>query len=93
MIAMIPEAEALGFISEMSQSTGVKLSIGLNTYIDEPDHLSSYKILIDPSSLSDEDESRLEAYAERSDLVVTETWNDWGRFLRISKLRTKKIVY
>ena len=87
MTAMIEEAEALNLISEMGQSTGVNLSIGLNAYIDEPDHFSSYKILIDPSSLSDEDESKLEAYAERKGLTVTEEWSDWGRFLRISKLR------
>ena len=84
---MIPEAEALGFIGEMSQSTGVNLSIGLNVYIDEPDHLSSCKILIDPSSLSDGDESRIEMYAERKGLSVTEAWNDWGRFLMMLKLR------
>ena len=85
---MIGEAEALGFIGEMSRAMGVNLAIGLNAYIDEPDHFSSYKILIDPSSLSDGDESRLEAYAERKGLTVTEEWSDWGRFIRISKLRT-----
>ena len=50
---MIHEAEVMGFISEMSQSTGIMLAIGLNAYIDEPDHFSSFKVLIDPSSLSD----------------------------------------
>ena len=38
MTEMIPEAEALNLISEMGQSTGINLSIGLNAYIDEPDH-------------------------------------------------------
>ena len=85
---MIQELEALDFISEMSQATGVNLAIGLNAYIDDPDHFSSFKVLIDPSSLSDEDESRLEAYAERRGLRVTEAWSDWGRLLKISKLRT-----
>jgi hypothetical protein len=83
----IQELDALDFIAEMSQATGVKVAINVNAYIKEPDTFSSYMILIDPSSLSDEDESKLEEYSEKRGLMV-ETWGDWGRFLKISKLRT-----
>ena len=84
---MIQELDALDFISEMSQATGVIVALGVNAHIEEPDPFSFYMVLIDPSSLSDEDESKLEEYSERRGLRMVEAWNDWGRFLKISKLR------
>jgi hypothetical protein len=84
---MTQELEALDFLGEMSQATGVNIAVGVNAYLEAPDAFNSYMILIDPSSMSDEDESRLEEYSERLGFRVVEAWNDWGRFLRISKLR------
>jgi hypothetical protein len=85
---LIQELEALDFVGEMSQATGVKVAIGVNTYIEESDPFSEYVILIDPSSFSDEDESKLEEYSTRRGVRIVESWNDWGRFLKIMKLRT-----
>jgi hypothetical protein len=84
---LIQELETLDFICDMSQATGVKVAIGVNAYIEEPDQISSYMVLIDPSSLSGEDESKLEEYSKRRNLRVVDEWNDWGRFLKIIKLR------
>ena len=85
---MIQELDALEFVGGMSQDTGVNISIGVNAYIENPDPFSSYVVLIDPSSLSDEDESKLFEYSERKGFRVVETWSDWGRFLKIMKLRS-----
>jgi hypothetical protein len=85
---LIQELEALNFMGEMSQATGVNVAVGVNAYVEEPDSFSSFMFLIDPSSLSDEDESKLEDYSERRGLRIVEAWNDWGRFLKIIKLRT-----
>ena len=85
---LIQELESLDFLGEMSQATGVKVAVGVNAYVEEPDSFSSFAVLIDPSSLSDEDESKVANYSERRGLRVVEAWNDWGRFLKISKLRT-----
>jgi hypothetical protein len=84
---MIQRLEAIDFVGEMSQVTGVNVAIGVNVYIEEPDPFSSYMVLVDPSGLSGEDESKLEEYSERRGLRVVEAWNDWGRFLKIMKLR------
>ena len=85
---MIQDPLALGYVGDMSQATGVNIAIGVNAYIEESDPFSEYVILIDPSGLSSDDESELEKYSEKSGLTVVESWNDWGHFLRFSKLRT-----
>ena len=84
---MVQDPEALDFIGEMAQTLGANIAIGVNAYVEEPDSFSEYVILIDPSSLSIEDETELEEYSEKRGFKVFESWNDWGRFLRISKLR------
>jgi hypothetical protein len=84
---LIQEAEAVEFVGEMSQATGVNVAIGVNTFLENPNPFSQFVVLIDPSGLSGEDESKLEEYCERRDLRVVEAWNDWGRFLKIMKLR------
>jgi len=88
---MIQEAEAVDFVGEMSQATGVNLAIGVNTFSENIDPFTQFVVLIDPSGLSGEDESKLEEYCERRGLRVVEAWNDWGRFLKISKLRTVSV--
>jgi hypothetical protein len=85
---MIQENDALDFIGDMSKATGVNVAVGVNAHIEDPDPFSTYMVLIDPSSLTDEDESKLELNSERQDLRMVEAWNDWGRFLKISKLRS-----
>jgi hypothetical protein len=82
---MIPEAEAVEFVNEMSQSTGVLVSLGVNAYYVSPEPKSAFVLLIDPSYLDGAAESRLEKYAERKGLRVDEEWNDWGRFLKFTK--------
>ena len=84
---MIQDPEALDFVGEMAQALGVNIAIGVNAYVEEPDPFSEYVILIDPSSLSLKDESELEEYSEKRGFKFIESWNDWGRFIRISKLR------
>jgi hypothetical protein len=84
---MIQELNALDFIGEMSQATGVKIAVGLNAYIEESNPFYLYTITIDPSSMSDEDESKLEEYSNKQGLRMGESWNDWGRFLTISNMR------
>ncbi len=91
MSLMILEAEAVDFVGEMSQATGVNVAIGVNTFLENSDPFTQFTVLVDPSGLSDEDESKLEEYCERRDLRLVEAWNDWGRFLKISKLRTVSV--
>ena len=88
MIKLVQELEALDFVGEMIEATGVNVAIGVNAYIEEQDPFSSYAVLIDTSSLSDGDESKLKEFSERQGLIVGEAWNDWGRFLKISKLKS-----
>ncbi len=85
---MIPEAEAVKFLNEMSQATEVLGSFGVNAYYPNPEPGVVFSILIDPSYLNGLEESTLEAYAETKGLRVAEEWSDWGRFLKISKLRS-----
>ena len=85
---MIPEVEAVEFVNEMSQATGVLVSFGVNAYYVEPEYNTTFTVLIDPSYLDGAAESKLEAYAERKGLKVQEEWGDWGRFLKISKRRS-----
>jgi hypothetical protein len=84
---MIPDPEALDFVGEMAQKLGVNIAIGVNAYVEDADPFSEYAILIDPSSLNLEEEVELEEYSERMGFKFIESWNDWGRFLRISKMR------
>jgi hypothetical protein len=84
---MIQEIDALDFIGELSQSTGVMMAVGVNACIENPDPGVQFRVLIDPSSFSDGDESKLEAYAERRGLEISDEWSDWGRFIKIFKPR------
>ena len=84
---MIQNLEALDFVGEMSQATGINIAIGVNAYVEAPDPFSEYVIVIDPSSLSVKDESDLEEYSVKRGFKVIDSWNDWGRFIRISKMR------
>jgi len=84
---MIQDPEALDFVGEMANELGINIAVGFNAYVEDADSFSEYIILIDPSSLSVEDESELEEYSVKRGFKVFESWNDWGRFLRISKLR------
>ena len=84
---MIQDPEALDFVGEMANELGINIAVGFNAYVEDADSFSEYIILIDPSSLSAEDESELEEYSVKRGFKVIESWNDWGRFLRISKLR------
>jgi hypothetical protein len=84
---MIPEAEAVEFVNEISQTTGVLVSFGVNAYYVNPESSASFVVFIDPSYLNGDAESKIEAYAERKGLRVDEAWSDWGRFIRISKPR------
>ena len=84
---MTQELDVIDFIGEMSQATGVNIAVGVNAYTENPDTFSSYVVLVDPSSLSDEDESRLFEYSERRGFRVVDSWSDWGRFIKIMKLR------
>ena len=85
--AMIQDPEAIDFVGEMAQSLGLNIAIGVNAYVEEPDPFAEYVILIDPSSLSVEDESELEEYSVKRGFRVINSWNDWGRFIRFTKLR------
>jgi len=85
---MTQELEALDFIGDLGKSTGVKIAIGMNVFIEQPDQINLFNILIDPSSFNEEDESKLEHYTESIKLRIDECWNDWGRFLRVSKPRS-----
>jgi hypothetical protein len=84
---MVYESEALDFIGDLGKTTGISVAVGVNAFLEYPDSSSLFNILIDPSSLNDEDESKVERYAEERRLKVTETWNDWGKYLKITKLR------
>ena len=84
---MIPEAEAVEFINEMSRATGVLVSFGVNAYYVEPEPSVVFSVLIDPSSLDGFTELKLEKYADRKGFKVDEEWGDWGRFLKFSKRR------
>jgi hypothetical protein len=85
---MTQELDAIDFIGELGKSIGVSIAVGKNVFLEQPDKTNLYSVIIDPSSLSNDDESKLERYAESQRLRVNECWNDWGRFLRVSKPRT-----
>jgi hypothetical protein len=85
---MIHESEALDFIGELGKSTGISVAVGVNAFLEYPDPSSLFNILIDPSGFSDKDESKIEHYAEEKRFKMVEAWNDWGRYLRVSKPRT-----
>ena len=84
---MVNETDAMGFIGDMNQATGVGLAVGVNAYIENPDLFSSCVVLVDPSFLSGEDELRLSEYIEGKGFRVVESWGDWGRFIKFMKLR------
>ena len=74
--AMIPDPEALDFVGEMANELGINIAVGFNAYVEDADSFSEYIILIDPSSLSVEDESELEEYSVKRGFKVIESWND-----------------
>lgn len=82
---LVREDLASDFIGKMSKTTGIRLAIGVNTYIENHVRSVFCNILIDPSSLNDEEESRLEVYAKQLGLEVRDEWNDWGRFVKLTK--------
>jgi hypothetical protein len=82
---MISEAQAVEFIDEMSRVTGVPIAFGLNVYYLEPEPGSAFSALIDPSSFDGYNETKLERYADGRGVRIDEVWNDWGRFLKVSK--------
>ena len=82
---MIPEAEAVEFINEMSRTTGVLVSFGVNAYYGYLEPGTAFVVFIDPSNLDGFSESKLETYIERRGFRMHDEWNDWGRFLKISK--------
>ncbi|MGD0805495.1 MAG: hypothetical protein ABSA11_15655 [Candidatus Bathyarchaeia archaeon] len=86
---MIPEAEVVEFVNEMSRTTGVLVSFGVNAYYVDPEPGTAFVVFIDPAYLDGVAVSKMEAYAERKGLNVVEEWSDWGRFLKIMKLRTE----
>jgi hypothetical protein len=56
---MIPELEAVEFVNDMSQTTGVLVSFGVNAYYVNPEPKSAFVFLIDPSYLDGAAESSL----------------------------------
>jgi hypothetical protein len=84
---LIPEAEAVEFINDMSRATGVLVSFGVNAYYGDLEPGSAFVFFIDPSSLDGYSESKLESYIERRGFRLHEEWNDWGRFLKVTKPR------
>lgn len=87
MTHLIPEAEAVEFVNEMSRTTGVLVSFGVNAYYGDLEPGSAFVVFIDPSSFDGFSESKLETYIERRGFRVHEEWNDWGRFFKVSKPR------
>jgi hypothetical protein len=85
---MTQELDAIDFIGDLSKSTGVNIAVGMNAFLEQPDQTNQFKLLIDPSSLSGEDEAKIERYAESRRLSIHDCWSDWGRFLRVSKPKT-----
>jgi len=55
---MIPEAEAVEFVNEMSRSTGILVSFELNVYYVKPEPNSVFVAHIDPSYLNGVEESK-----------------------------------
>lgn len=55
-------------MNEMSQSTGVLVSFGVNAYYVNPEPSSTFILYIDPSHLNGDAESNIEAYAQRKGL-------------------------
>jgi hypothetical protein len=45
-------------IGELNKSTRVKVAVGMNAFLEQPDQTNHFKLLIDSSSLSGEDEAR-----------------------------------
>ncbi len=50
-----------------------------------------FRLRIDPSCLTEEDEDRIKGFAERRGFTAEDIWNDWGWYLKISKTREKVI--
>jgi hypothetical protein len=82
--------DAIDLIGDLSKSTGVNVAVGVNAFLEQPDQTNHFNLLIDPSSLSGEDEAKLEHYAESKRLNIHECWSDWGRYLRISMPKATK---
>jgi hypothetical protein len=47
---LIPEAEAVEFVNELSQAMGVLVSFGVNAYYVNPESSTIFVVLIDPST-------------------------------------------
>ena len=87
---MMRKLDVMEFVEELRESTGARLNLGLNVFATPPSPFpdiegEGYRLRIDPTVLSSEDEDRIRDFAERRGLMTEDYWNDWGRYLTIWK--------
>ncbi len=87
---MMRKLDVIEFVEDLRDSTGARLNLNLNVFATPPPpypdiESDGYKLRIDPTVLSSEDEERIRDFAERRGLTTEDYWNDWGRYLTIWK--------
>jgi len=87
---MYRESDVLEFVRELSESTGLRVYLGLNVFVTPPPPLfdqdgEGYRVKVDPTAFTFEEEDKIKRFAEMRGLVIEDYWNDWGRYLKIWK--------
>lgn len=85
------KSEVLEFVTELTESTGLPVYLGLNAFITPPPPLfdpdgEGYRVKIDPTAFTFEEEDKIKNFAEKKGLIIEDYWNDWGRYLKIRKI-------
>ncbi len=87
---MMRKLDVMEFVDDLRESTGARVDLGLNAFAVPPspalgEQGEGFRLRIDPSCLSEEDEDRIRGFAERRGFAAEDFWNDWGRYLKIGK--------
>ena len=85
---MMRKLDVMEFVDDLRESTGARVNLGLNAFYTPPPPLfdpegEGFRLRIDPSILSADEENRIREFAVRRGFTAEDTWSDWGRYIKI----------
>ena len=87
---MMTRGDAMRFVEDMKNKVEVNVVAGINVFLTPPSPLydkegEGFRIIIDPSALSEVDEDKVTHYATLKGFTAEEVWTDLGRYIKVWK--------